>query len=83
MIYSLRWRFKLFLEPHALRDEGGIDTRLPQLPARAHGSPFVGTQLTAFIILAWEKSFGSHHRLPIMFVGICQRTDHQGDRCCC
>jgi hypothetical protein len=25
-------RFKLFLEPHALRDESAIDPRLPSLP---------------------------------------------------
>jgi hypothetical protein len=27
--------FKLFLEPHALRDESAVDPRLPQLPVRA------------------------------------------------
>jgi hypothetical protein len=26
------FRFKLFLEPHALRDESAIDPRLPQIP---------------------------------------------------
>jgi hypothetical protein len=26
--------FKLFLEPHALRDESAVDPRLPQLPVR-------------------------------------------------
>lgn len=26
--------FKLFLEPHALRDESTVDPRLPQLPVR-------------------------------------------------
>ena len=27
-------RFKLFLEPHALRDAGAVDPRLPSLPVR-------------------------------------------------
>ena len=27
-------RFKLFLEPHALRDTGAVDPRLPPLPVR-------------------------------------------------
>src|ERR1700722_148886 len=31
-IYNLFSRFKLFLEPHALRDESAVDPRLPQIP---------------------------------------------------
>lgn len=30
-------RFKLFLEPHALRDDHAVDPRLPSLPASSYG----------------------------------------------
>ena len=29
-------RFKLFLEPKALREDGGVDPRLPRIPVRAN-----------------------------------------------
>lgn len=35
------FRFKLFLEPRALRDESAIDPRLPQIPVRAYGFLFI------------------------------------------
>jgi len=32
VLFSLR--FKLFLEPHALRDQSSVDPRLPPIPVR-------------------------------------------------
>jgi hypothetical protein len=50
-------RFKLFLEPRALRDESAIDPRLPQLPVRVN-PPFLG--ILTYCILARQNSHGSY-----------------------
>jgi hypothetical protein len=47
LILILHPRFKLFLEPRALRDESAIDPRLPRLPVCAIPS-FYGIRLTVF-----------------------------------
>ncbi|EGO02840.1 hypothetical protein SERLA73DRAFT_176256 [Serpula lacrymans var. lacrymans S7.3] len=42
--------FKLFLEPHALRDEGAVDPRLPQLPPGKKALDLI----TDFLSCLWE-----------------------------
>jgi hypothetical protein len=47
LIQTLHSRFKLFLEPRALRDESTIDPRLPQLPVCIIFSSY-GIRFTVF-----------------------------------
>lgn len=76
-------RFKLFLEPHALRDEHAVDPRLPSLPVSVHFHPAVCITHTSEIRIARKARYRRHCRLSEMSVGICARADHTRNRRCC
>lgn len=70
-------RFKLFLEPHALRDQSSVDPRLPPIPVR---EPVYrrSRELTTFSSshVAWKEASSPHRRFPILHVGIRKGADH-------
>lgn len=59
--------FKLFLEPHALRDESAVDPRLPEIPVSAHMSDI---KPGLIVIAARQEAHRSHHRLPDLPLGV-------------
>lgn len=79
-------RFKLFLEPRALRDETTIDPRLPQLPASSpprHAVTYAvshSSYLFLPFLTAGQNGYESDRRLPDMSVGVRERRDHARDR---
>lgn len=79
-------RFKLFLEPRALRDETTIDPRLPQLPASSPPRRAVtyavshSSYLFLPFLTAGQNGYEFDRRLPDMSVGVRERRNHPRDR---
>jgi hypothetical protein len=79
-------RFKLFLEPRALRDETTIDPRLPQLPASSPPRRAVTYAVShlSYLFLpfltAGQNGYDFDRRLPDMSVGVRERRNHPRDR---
>lgn len=76
LIYN---RFKLFLEPTALRDSSSVDPRLPRLPV-CNYLLFKRHPLNLF--LAREASHRRHSRLPFCLMGVCKAANHERDWQC-
>jgi len=83
-------RFKLFLEPKALRDAGAVDPRLPALPVCVPALPVahypvkgepVGDNspdksLLTTLCAARKECQRSNHRLPFLYLGIRQTANN-------
>jgi hypothetical protein len=72
------FRFKLFLEPQALRDESTIDPRLPHLPVRIP-LPTNDKPYDLLYMLVWQEGCRFNRRLLIMSMGVCQGSNHAGN----
>ena len=54
------FRFKLFLEPKALRDESTVDPRLPRLPVSADIPCSSGNRLSPLLTLIARETSRGH-----------------------